>query len=392
MLPLILALQLASFPNKPWARHTIDSTSRGADGVKLVDVNTDGRPDVVTGWEQAGVVRVYFNPSRVDSRSPWPRVQVGSVASPEDALLVDLDGDGSFDVVSSCEGGTRAMFVHWAPSDPDRYWNDPSWTTSPVPATIGLQQWMFAMPMQVDGRNGVDLIAGGKNEGGSIGWLRAPPKPRDLPAWQWNPLRPVGWLMSIILADMDGDGDQDILFSDRRGPRRGVHWLENPGTSADQSKPWAEHTIGDTRGDQVMFVDYADFDGDGQRDVVAAVKPNEVHAHLRRGRNGRNWETIVIPVEVQAGTAKSVKIADVDLDGLVDIVISNEQAAGDRRGVYYLSRKDGKWLAYDISGAAGVKFDLVEMVDLDGDNDLDVLTTEEVDGLGVVWYENPNGR
>ena len=28
-------------------------------------------------------------------------------------------------------------------------------------------------------------------------------------------------------------------------------------------------------------------------------------------------------------------------------------------------------------------------VDMDGDGDLDVLTCEERDNLGVIWYENP---
>jgi hypothetical protein len=31
----------------------------------------------------------------------------------------------------------------------------------------------------------------------------------------------------------------------------------------------------------------------------------------------------------------------------------------------------------------------MELVDLDGDGDLDVLTCEERAGLGVIWYENP---
>jgi hypothetical protein len=47
------------------------------------------------------------------------------------------------------------------------------------------------------------------------------------------------------------------------------------------------------------------------------------------------------------------------------------------------------WLAQPISGAAGAKFDLVQTLDLDDDGDLDVVTTEESAGLGVVWYENP---
>ena len=48
-----------------------------------------------------------------------------------------------------------------------------------------------------------------------------------------------------------------------------------------------------------------------------------------------------------------------------------------------------KWNVIDVSGSVGVKFDLVELVDQDGDGDLDAITCEEVDNLGVFWFENP---
>ena len=42
-----------------------------------------------------------------------------------------------------------------------------------------------------------------------------------------------------------------------------------------------------------------------------------------------------------------------------------------------------------MSSDRGVKFDLVQLLDIDRDGDLDILTCEERDGLGVLWYENP---
>ena len=45
-----------------WQRHAIDDSLRGADGVRLADFNRDGLPDVVCGWEQSGIVRLYLNP------------------------------------------------------------------------------------------------------------------------------------------------------------------------------------------------------------------------------------------------------------------------------------------------------------------------------------------
>src|SRR5262245_32422421 len=81
----------------PWPRHTIDASSVGADGVKLADVNRDGLRDIITGWEEGGEVRLYLNPGPAQNRQPWPRLRLGQVRSPEDAVLADLDGDGMLD-------------------------------------------------------------------------------------------------------------------------------------------------------------------------------------------------------------------------------------------------------------------------------------------------------
>src|SRR5262249_17825847 len=117
-----------------WARHTIGDSSRGADGTRLADVNSAGLPDIATGWEQAGRVRAYRPPGRGKVKGRWPAVTVGAVKPPEDAVFADLDGDGAADVVSCCEGGTRSVFVHWAPKDRPRYLDPSAWKTEAVPA------------------------------------------------------------------------------------------------------------------------------------------------------------------------------------------------------------------------------------------------------------------
>ena len=48
-----LLLVAGAAPADPaWERHTIDSSSRGADGVRLADANGDGLLDITTGWEE----------------------------------------------------------------------------------------------------------------------------------------------------------------------------------------------------------------------------------------------------------------------------------------------------------------------------------------------------
>ena len=73
----LLTLTLATiFPIDPadepngWARHTIDASSEGADGVRLADRNGDGRLDIATGWEEGGIVRAYLNPGPTGQKTP----------------------------------------------------------------------------------------------------------------------------------------------------------------------------------------------------------------------------------------------------------------------------------------------------------------------------------
>lgn len=78
------------------------------------------------------------------------------------------------------------------------------------------------------------------------------------------------------------------------------------------------------------------------------------------------------------------------IDGQPELVVKCEFADGDKSGVFYFRRDErDEWKTVDIGGPEGVKYDLIELVDLDGDRDLDVLTCEERDNPGVIWYENP---
>jgi len=382
----------------PWPRHVIDDSSRGADGVRLADVNGDGRLDVVTGWEQGGITRVYVHPGPEGVSRRWPAVTVGQTPSVEDAVFVDLDADGRTDVVTSCEGKARTMFVHWAPKDREDYLVADRWQTEPIPASRDRMMWMFAVPVQIDGRRGTDLVAAGKGSNCQIGWWLSPDDPRQLDDWRWRPVSPAGWVMSLRAVDMDADGDSDVLASDRKGPLRGCRWLENPGPGPAQTEAWTNHFIGG-RHHEVMFLTTADLDRDGAVDVLSATRDNGV-LFFRRLAGNDAWKTHTIRMPESMGTGKAVEAGDVDLDGRPDLVVCCEAARGDRSGVVWLSYdkdpREDTWKAHEISGPTGIKFDRMELLDLDADGDLDVLACEESQpiegpgqGLGVFWYDNP---
>ena len=358
--------------------------------------------------------------------------------SPEDADFADMDGDGALDVVSATEGGIT-IFIHWAPpeasADPALYldpalWrteairdsNSKNWNPKTMPRGFRTSFWLQAVPADVDGRDGLDIFAGGQGATG-VGWFESPAPPygpRDLEEWRWHPLYNPGWIMSLKAIDMDEDGDADALFSSRN---EGPMWLENPGPAADQTDPknWAVHQVG-TFPDSIglsMFLSTGDVDGDGVLDIVQANKSHLIIYHRGtqtscRGSGAECWESYVVntPGSSVAGTPKAATFGDIDLDGRQDFAYST-QYAGNKTGVVRMSRRAGEelldgyrfdskigyfvgavWDAYDIGGRndpgspSGSKFDLIDGVDLDGDGDQDIITTEE-HALGVVWYENP---
>ena len=98
-----------------------------------------------------------------------------------------------------------------------------------------------------------------------------------------------------------------------------------------------------------------------------------------------------------------MKVADIDLDGVSDLVVACEHATEGKVGVFWMSYEtepmEPQWSPHSISGPEGFIYDLIQLTDLDDDGDLDVVTLEEKGPylakgfqgreLGVIWYENP---
>ena len=382
----------------PWTRHTIDNSSRGADGVKMGHLNNDGLIDLTVGWEEGGLTRVYLHPGAEAVTEIWPSTKIGVTRSTEDATFVDLNRDDILDVVSSCEGNEQALYLHFAPNESDILTGE-KWTQRPLPGSVGMTRWMFVTPTEINFGDQSErlLTAGSKDPNGVIGFWKIPKYPEDPSSdWDWHPLSKAGWIMSIIPKDMDGDQDIDIFFIDRKGDTRGAYWMENPGSIDRQ---WDKHLIGGSN-EELLFSDLKDLNSDGLEDLVATAKDNRLLWWRRLDRSGKSWELEEVEYPKFSARAKAVAIGDVDGDGLLDLVANCENANPPLQGVFWLRQSKNKplkkWEAFGISGPEGVKFDRIELVDLDLDGDLDILTCEEHHvvggertGLGVIWYENP---
>jgi hypothetical protein len=186
---------------------------------------------------------------------------------------------------------------------------------------------------------------------------------------------------SVFAADMDNDGDMDILSASAEDDT--IAWYENDGT-ADPS--WAAADIA-TSADGAQSVFVADMDNDGDLDIVSASYIDDTIAWYENNGNANpSWSAVDIATD--ADGARSVFVADMDNDGDMDIVSASKD---DDTIAWYENdgAADPSWAASDIATSAdGARS--VFVADMDNDGDLDIVSASDVDDT-IAWYENNAG-
>lgn len=164
-------------------------------------------------------------------------------------------------------------------------------------------------------------------------------------------------------ADFDGDGDSDVLVGSNLGSR--IAWHENVDGTGSFSQP-------KSISNRISFlntIQVADIDDDGDMDVLSTTAVGQVAWHENRDGRG-NFSNARIIVASNAGDPAEAAFADIDADSDLDIIVSR----GDR--VVWYQNRDGKGdFGPDSPIGTGESYGAVTAADVDSDGDLDVITT-----------------
>ena len=211
--------------------------------------------------------------------------------------------------------------------------------------------------------------------------------------WKNNGATVPGWTMASI--DEDVDGAQSIAMGDFDGDT----WMDLAGAAtgldsvlwwSNQNGTWTRRVIETVDASRKVAV--LDFEGDGDLDLAAAVtSDNALSLWINDGtpRTG-DWPREAITPGGSLDGPWDVVAGDIDGDGDADLVASAEVTGEIKWYENTIIAEARVMLPHDLAdGLDGVRG--IDLADLDGDGDLDVVgAVGELDL--IVWWENTGGR
>ena len=183
---------------------------------------------------------------------------------------------------------------------------------------------------------------------------------------------------SVYACDLDGDGDMDILSASYADDK--IAWYENIGGES----AFAGEQVITTQADGALSVYACDLDGDGDVDVLSASSHDDKVAWYENldGAGSFGGQQVIT---TQASGAIDVYACDLDGDGDMDVLSASRY----EEKIAWYENLDG---AGSFGGQQLIATDAdfpmsVYASDLDGDDDMDVLSASADDGE-IAWYEN----
>ncbi|UOR05096.1 FG-GAP-like repeat-containing protein [Hymenobacter aerilatus] len=329
----------------------------------LGDLDNDGDLDLLTSAGLYGMFS-YLNDGRGHFRAHYNSV-VGS--TPSGATLADIDQDGYLDLLAG---------------DADN-----------ATVAIGLSDsaggFGFVKQLVVVGNHPVSVAAGDVDGDGDMDFVSANYADNTITvgynggtALLFRIARTATFRVgqqptAVQLADVDNDGDLDVLTSDSGSNTVSIRINSGAGTFSGTTSIAVGAAPADLR--------LADLDSDGDLDLVTVnAADGTVSVRLNNGLGGYSQTaTLLLPL---GSTPNSLQTGDVDADGDLDLVVAQGRGG---QVMTFLNKGAANFAAQygalELSSLFGSPVALgVTLGDVDGDGDLDLITADEKRGKVVL--------
>ena len=333
------------------------------------DPDADGDLDVVAAWELSDRIVWYENLGN-QAFATEQIISLG-VADTQDILTADLDGDGDPDLLSASEDDDK---VAW-------YENLGGGIFGPQQViTLDADYAQDVDAADLDGDGDLDVLSASM-EDAKVAWYE------NLGGGTFGPQQvittdlPDAYVAQAV--DLDGDGNVDVLTVNEN--EQEVVWFENQGGGAFDPK----QTLYAPSNEYVEEICTADIDGDGDPDVLVASDGMDDGINRLVWIENLGWGAFGASVEIvqSAWGIDGIQVTDVDGDGDLDPLTRIDEEIR-----WYENLGGGSYHRWTSQSTYG-EFDAFCAGDLDGDGVQDIVSGGEVhnyEGL-LCWTENRMG-
>lgn len=305
-----------------WRQGAFGDVAHDTEHVRSADFDRDGHADVVFVAEDDQVHQLFLGDGKGGFTDASDRLPARSEGN---ALAVgDVDGDGLPDIVVGNSGEDGQDFL-WL-NDPARPGHFRDATATHMPTADDATQGLALA--DIDGDGDLDLVVG--NEAPPARLLINDGKGRFSDASHRLQLQAELHTREVHVFDANGDGRQDILFLNltsnageyERDPQARLLIADAQGRFVDETGARLPGNTFSSWGGAVV-----DFNDDGHPDLVVGAiavpgfKPLQARAYLNDGTGHfRDVTAEVMPATV-VGRSWSMAVGDLDGDGKDDVLI-----------------------------------------------------------------------
>ncbi len=231
------------------------------------------------------------------------------------------------------------------------------------------------MAGDIDGDGLIDAVVGG-SPGEDLSWYRWPDWARTLIAQAVEQFTTDG-----KLADIDGDGDLDVVIADGSGGAN-LGWYRNPRPGGDptDSTQWSRIEIGSV-GWWCKDIEIGDFNLDGVIDVACR---HDAQVMIFFQRPGLPWERVVL---VGGLVGEGMASGDVDGDGVPDLVLPGEWL---ENPAPIEDAAVTPWRRFTIDASLAPEMKIL-VTDIDGVAGMEVIYSYSEGAGPVRWYTPTSG-